>query len=120
MYIYYNMNPEGKTIGDCVIRAISLALGIEYYEVIEMLYRYSDNNECDMLSKDCYGGMLGDNFKIPRFTAKNATVKQVAEDFKDNILIIRVNQHLTTSIKGDIYDIWNPENEKVDCFWIVR
>lgn len=114
------MNPEGKTIGDCVIRSISLALNIPYYEVIELLYRFSDKHNCDMLSKECYGNMLGDDFKLPRFTAIDRTVREVANDFKDDVLIIRVKNHLTTSVYGNIYDIWDTSNEKVDVFWIVR
>lgn len=120
MFIYYNQNPEGNTVGDCVIRAISLALGIEYYEVIELLYRFSDRHRCDMLSKECYGKMLGDDFRLPKFTVKDKTVREVASDFSENILIVRVKNHLTTVIYGDIFDIWDTSDEIVDCFWIVR
>ena len=120
MYIYYNMNPEGKTIGDCVIRAISLGLGIPYYEVVDILYNNSKKYHCNIISRDCYGKTLGDDFKLPKFRVKDKTVKEVSNHFKDDVLIIRIKNHLTCSIRGDIYDIWNPENEKVDCFWIVR
>lgn len=120
MFVYYNMNPKGETIGDCVIRAISLALKIPYYEVIELLYNNSQKYDCEMISRDCYAHLLGDDFKLPRFSVKDKTVKEVAEDFKDNVLIIRIKNHLSCSIYGDIYDIWNPENENVDVFWIVR
>ncbi len=33
MYIYFNPNPDGKAVGDCVIRAIVLATGKSWEDV---------------------------------------------------------------------------------------
>lgn len=32
-YVHYNPNPNGKSVGDCVIRAISRATGKDWGEV---------------------------------------------------------------------------------------
>ena len=34
-YKYFNRNPNGYKIPDCVIRAISTALNINYYDVVK-------------------------------------------------------------------------------------
>ena len=33
-YVYYNMNPDGNKENDCVTRALSLALNVDYTEII--------------------------------------------------------------------------------------
>jgi hypothetical protein len=118
MFKYYNANPNGEEIGDCVIRAISLALDIDYYKVIDLLYKNSNFFNCVMLVRDCYGMFL--NKYYPRIKSNNKTVEEVANDFKNNILIIRIEGHLTCSIYGTIYDIWDTSNEEVDLFWVVE
>ena len=120
MFVYYNRNPNNEIIGDCVIRAISTALGIEYYKVLNMLYKNSNYFNCDMIVKDCYKKIFEDYGLIEYTPKKEKTVKEVAEDFKDDILIIRINQHLTCSIYNCIMDIWDCSNEIVDTFWVVN
>ena len=120
MYIYFNVNPNGEHTGDCVIRAIALALDLDYYEVLYLLDKTSNYFNCDMLVKDCYKKLLTDDFKCPMIKTDNKTVAEVADDFKNNILILRIDGHLTCAKYGNIYDIWDCSNELVDIFWIVE
>lgn len=118
MFIYYNANPDGERVGDCVIRAISLALDIDYYDVIDILYKNSNYFNCDMLVRDCYGTFLDKYF--PRIKTENKTVEEVAKDFKNNILVIRIEGHLTASLYSDVIDTWDTREELVDVFWIIK
>lgn len=120
MFIYYNVNPNGEHKGDCVIRAISLALDIDYYEVIELLDKVSNYFNCDILVKDCYSKLLNEDFKLPKIKSYEKTVQEVAYDFRNNILVLRINEHLTCAMYGDIYDIWDCSDEIVDVFWVVK
>lgn len=117
MFIYYNANPKNEITGDCVVRAISLALHKNYEDVINMLYESSNFFNCDMLVKDCYGKLLTQYDKVKPY---NKTVKEISESYPYNILLIRIEGHLTCSMYGDIYDIWDCSNELVDCFWIIK
>lgn len=119
MFRYLNLNPNGETTGDCVIRAMSLALGNDYYDTIDSLIKTSHYFNCDMLVKDCYGSML-DELGFKKYYGMGRTVKEVAEDFYDKKLLIRIESHLTASLYGDVFDTWNTSNEIVDCFWIVE
>lgn len=119
MFKYYNVNPEGKSTGDCVIRAICLALNEDYFEVLEELVKNSKYFNCDTLVKECYSKML-DNSGFRKYDGGGRTVAEIAESFPEDKLIIRIEGHLTCSLYGDIYDIWNPSDEIVDCFWIIR
>lgn len=119
MFKYLNMNPDGESIGDCVIRAISLALDENYFDVVEDLIRNADYFNCDLLVKECYSNML-DSFDFPRYKGNGRTVEEVAKDFYKDKVLIRIDGHLTCSIFGDIYDTWDCSDEIVDCFWVIR
>lgn len=120
MFVYYNANPNQQQIGDCVIRAISLALNLDYFEVVTLLYNNSNFFNCDMLVRECYEKLLEDDFGLERIKPKTyKTVEEVANEFSDNVLLIRIKGHLTCAMYGRIYDIWDCSDEAVDCFWIV-
>lgn len=118
MFVYYNINPDGESTGDCVIRAISLALGMDYYDAIYNLLKSSNYFNCDMLVKECYSNML-DDLGFAKYYGNGRTVKEVAEDFYHDKLLIRIDGHLTCALYGDIYDTWNPSGEIVDIFWVI-
>lgn len=50
----------------------------------------------------------------------NETVEDIARRYPDDKVIIRIDAHLTSSIKGTIFDIWDCSQKEVDCYWIVK
>ena len=119
MFIYYNANPKDEKVGDCVIRAISLALDIDYDIVVKLLINNSKYFNCDLLVKDCYAKLLEDlGFKC--YDGRGYTVKEIAEDLFDKKLLLRIDGHLTCAMRGDIVDTWNTSYEPVDVFWIIE
>lgn len=119
MYRYYNANPEDEKIGDCVVRAISTALDKDYYEILYQLFNISNYFNCDMIVKDCYDILLTKGYNLLKYGGLSRRVEQVAEDFNDKNVIMRIHGHLTCSKKGIVYDTWNTSNEIVDIFWVV-
>lgn len=120
MFEYYNSNPENLRVPDCVVRAISTALNKPYQEILYHLYTISNYFNCDMLVKDCYNILLNDYYGFKCYRGMGKTVEEVANDFSDRTLIIRIENHLTCSVNSIIKDIWDCSNEIVDCFWIVE
>ena len=120
MFIYYNHNPNGYHIPDCVIRAISTALGITYFEAIKKLKINSDLYNCDELCVCCYEKLLDYDFNLPHYKSNGETAAAIAEDFPDNILLLRMDGHLSCSMFGDIVDIWDCSDEIITDFWIVN
>lgn len=51
MWIKANPNPKGKIGTDCVIRAISICLKIDWYEAFDRLCAVA-REDCDMPSND--------------------------------------------------------------------
>lgn len=119
-YRYYNRNPDNLHLKDCVCRAISTATGLSYDAVDNLLKITASEYECDKLCICCYKNLLTDILCYHCIYCKfSKTVEEVASEYPNNKLIIRVNEHLTSSINGVILDIWDCSQELVDCFWIV-
>ena len=120
MYKYYNENPNGYHIPDCVIRAITTAMpDLSYYDVIVKLKMNGDLFKCDELNVRCYEKLLDIDFDLPHYLGNGKTAEEVAEDFPDDILLLRMNGHLSVSLFGVIHDIWNCSSKEITDFWIV-
>lgn len=119
-YRYYNHNPDGVRIKDCVCRAISTAIGLCYEAVDNLLELTARDYGCDKLCLCCYHKLLEEILCYERVDCDfTKTVEEIAEQFPRNKVIIRVDAHLTTSIYGNILDIWDCSKEFVDCYWVV-
>ena len=120
-YKYYNRNPNRLHLKDCVCRAISTATGLCYEAVHNLLDITATQYNCEKLCVCCYHNLLEDILCYPRFECNfKKTVQEVSFEYPKNKLIIRVKEHLTSSINGTILDIWDCSDELVDCFWIVN
>lgn len=119
MFKYHNENPNGYHIPDCVIRAITTATNLSYYDVISKLKVNADMFQCDELNVRCYEKLLDYDFNLPHYISTNKKAKEVAYDFRNDIVILRMKGHLSVSIYGVIHDIWNCSEELITDFWIV-
>lgn len=118
-YRFYNANPLGNIEQDCVCRAISKATDIPY-EIIEIkLEAIGELFECEKLCVCCYHHLLEKVFGLKQKFANGKTVKEIAKEFDDCKVIIRIEGHLTCSLYGIVYDIWDCTDEIADVFWIV-
>lgn len=119
-YKYYNRNPWQEETEDCVCRAISTATGLNYEAINNLLELTAYNFGCDKLCVCCYNNLLEKVLCYQKISCTNGeTVEDIAREFPQDKMIIRIEGHLTSSIKGTILDIWDCGLKKVDCFWIV-
>ena len=72
-YIYYNRNPDGMEITDCVCRAISLATCLSYRATNRLLTRVSQLHKCEKLCSCCYNYLLKDLLGYKRYVCKKIT-----------------------------------------------
>lgn len=106
-YKYYNRNPEKLTLKDCVCRAISTATNLKYDAVENLLELTAYFNDCETLCLCCYHHLLEDILCYRRTNCDYAyDVKTIAKRYPNHNVIIRINEHLTTAIRGTILDIW--------------
>lgn len=119
-YKYYNHNPEDSRVSDCVTRAIGGATGLSYKTVSRLLARTAQSLECDKLCVCCYKHLLTHTLGFKAYRCGgNITVKDVAKEFDNEILIIRIQGHLTCAKYGVVFDTWDCSDREVDCFWVV-
>ena len=120
-FYYYNINPQKEVEQDCVTRAISMASGIPYKAVSKLLKITAIESDCEELCLYCYRNLLertlGYRIMYPKETKR---VEEIAKEYSNNVLIVRIDGHLTTCMYGVCVDIWDCTQENVDCFWIVQ
>lgn len=120
MFKYHNENPNGYHIPDCVIRAITTAIPeLSYYDVICKLKINANMFNCDELNVRCYEKLLDIDFDLPHYIGNGKTASEVALDFRNDIVILRMEGHLSVSVYGIIHDIWDCSNEVITDFWLV-
>lgn len=118
-YKYFNQNPDGVKIEDCVTRAISLAIDMDYYEVAYKLKLTSLLWGCDKLCLSCYHHLLDDVFRLKRVYVDGMTVEEFAETHPYGTYILRCPSHLLTVIDGIDYDIFNSTRMRITDAWQV-
>lgn len=120
-FSYYNRNPNQTEEEDCVTRAISLALKIPYPATANLLSLVADHHGCPKLCLWCYEKLLTDVFNLPiRYCNQGETVGEISSLYPNNTIIIRIEGHLTCSIDGIIYDLFDCTDRTVDCYWIAN
>lgn len=120
-FIYKNVNPLGKEEEDCVCRALSIALKIDYCVVDRMLDFVSKYYNCDKLCICCYHHLLEDIFGLDTHYCYNyERVNDIMEEHPNDIVIIRMEGHLTASYYGTILDTYDCRDRVVDRYWVVK
>ena len=119
-YIYYNVSPNQQERNDCVVRTISLALNLSYFDVEDLLLDIGDYYECEELCVCCYKYLLENVVGLKAYDGKGKTVDEIVRENSDCVLIIRIEGHLTCAIYGAVYDIWDCTDKICDRYWIVE
>ena len=124
MYIRFNPNPTGRNVGDCAVRAVANALGIDW----ETAYLNIARNGFmmgDMPSSDSvWGAVLRQNGFYRKTVPNSCPDCYTADDFcRDNpegIFVLGFGGHVATVIDGDLYDSWNSSNEIPVYVWYKK
>ena len=117
----YNPNPVGRKVGDCAVRAISKALGIDW-ETAFILITVNAYRMGDMPSSDSvWGSVLRENgfYKqvIPDYCPDCYTVEDFCYDHPKGIFVLGFGGHVATVIDSILYDSWDSSNEIPTYYW---
>lgn len=137
---FHNANPKGKMTTDCVVRAISTALGQPYgqtlMEMAEMTiktgYMYNENKGIDkyMQSKGwikCKQPRKSDGTKYTgREFCRTLTHPIYSEElnltnksFEMNRVLANIGgHHIVAIMSGQIYDTWNSADGSIGIVWV--
>jgi hypothetical protein len=121
MWIKYNPNPTGRSVGDCAIRAVAKALGIDWEEAYLLIV--SNGYEMgDMPSSDAvWGSVLRQHgfYKkaIPNTCPNCYTVADFCRDNPYGTFVLGFGNHAATVVDGDLFDNWNSSDEIPIYVW---
>lgn len=120
-WIYFNNNPTGRTVGDCAVRAVSVALGTDW-ETAYTLISKNGFQMGDMPSSDSvWGAVLRQNGfyrkSIPNTCPYCYTVNDFCCDNPFGVFVLGFGGHVATVIDGDVYDSWDSTQEIPVYVW---
>lgn len=121
-YVYLNANPDKNKTTDCVIRAVSFALGQSWdttfiHIAIECLI-YHDMPEANYIWAS-YLKSKGYKRKLIPDTCPNCyTVRDFCMDHPHGTYILGTGSHAVAVRDGDYYDIWDSGDEIPIYYWM--
>ena len=121
MWIEYLNNPTGRRVGDCAVRAVSVALGLDWETAYALIaangYRMGDMPSSDSV----WGAVLRQNgfYKktIPDECPNCYTAEDFCRDHPQGTFVLGFGGHVATVKDGDLYDSWDSSNEIPIYVW---
>lgn len=124
MWKYYNNNPNLRKVGDCSIRAISVALNIPWKKAYELTvtkgYEMGDMPSSNAVIWAVLRQNGFKNIPTPDYCPECYTVRDFCEDNPYGTFVIFTSGHVVTAINGTYYDSWDSGNEIVLYVWYKR
>lgn len=121
MYVYYNPNPTGRSVGDCAVRAVAKALDIGWEEAYAKITT-NGFNMGDMPSSDSvWGSVLRMNgfyrHILPNTCPECYSARDFCRDHPKGVYVLGFGGHVATIVDGDLYDSWDSSNEIPHYYW---
>lgn len=121
MWIKYNPNPTGRFVGDCAVRAVSVALDIDWEEAYNLI---SDAGYAmgDMPSSDSVWGAVLRQHGFYRAAIPNScpdcyTAEDFAADHPRGVFVLGFGGHVAAIRDGVIMDSWDSSQEVPVYYW---
>lgn len=124
MWVEYNGNPAGRKVGDCAVRAVSVALGVDW-ETAYALIASAGFAMGDMPSSNSvWGAVLRQHgfyrFNLPDTCPDCYTFSDFAHDNPHGVFVLGTGSHVATVIDGNLYDAWESSNEIPAFVWFRK
>lgn len=124
MWKKFQNNPTGRNVGDCAIRAVSVALGIDWEEAY-VLMADAGLQMGDLPNADAtWGAVLRQHGfyrkSIPNSCPDCYTAEDFAMDNPRGVFVLGFGNHVATIIDGDLYDAWDSSKEIPQFVWYKR
>lgn len=121
MYKFYNPNPSGKFVGDCVIRAICKIEEKDWEIIYVLICAYGFLNHDMPSANNIWGSFLLNNgYKrhvIPDTCPDCYTVQDFCKEHPNGKYILATGNHVVAVDSGDYYDAWNSGQETPIYYW---
>jgi len=124
MWVKYNPNPTGRSVGDCAVRAIAKALAVDWETAYKMIVK-NGYAMGDMPSSDSVWGAVLRQHGFYKMAIPNTCPDcYTAEDFcRDNPIgtfVLGFGGHTATVVDGNLFDSWNSSSEIPIYVWFRK
>lgn len=123
-YKYYQPNKKDikDQYGDCVMRALTKAVGKDWLEVFDEITPISRQMQCPFNCKACYEAYLKQNGFVyhgisNKKGSKRPTVDSFTRSHRKGIYYINVANHCVTAADGHYYDTWDSGDCCMYGYW---
>lgn len=120
-YVYYNPNPDNKSVGDCTVRALTILFNDTWDNVYADLTMQGSFLH-DMPSANA---VWGEYLKLNGFTKHTIpdtcpscyTIRQFAYEHPYGTYLLETGQHVVAVIDGNYFDTSDTGNEVPIYYW---
>lgn len=119
-----NINPKGKKTGDCVVRALALALGRDYVDVYKELFDISlatgyiiNDKRVEEKFLASHGFVKHKQPKKP--SGKKYLIGEIDKLCRDKVIVISCAHHLTVVIGGTLMDSWDCRGKCISNYFTL-
>lgn len=114
-WIYYNPNPSGRRIEDCVVRAVAAVTNQDWDSAYTGLVFQGFVLKDMPSSNHVWGEYLRSRGfirrSIPNTCPACYTVSQFAEEHREGSFVLGTGTHAVAVIDGCVYDSWDSRDE---------
>lgn len=120
----WNPNPAGRRVGDCAVRAVAAALGVDWETAYDLIAD-AGYNMGDMPSSDSvWGAVLRQHgfyrASIPNTCPDCYTAGDFARDNPKGTFILGFGGHVATVKDGRVWDSWDSTQEIPQYYWFRK
>lgn len=121
MWLQFNPNPAGRNVGDCAVRAISAALGVDWERAFALIAKAA-YQMADMPSSNAVWGAVLRGHGFYRHTIPNTcpdcyTAEDFCRDHPHGVYVLGFGNHVATVRDGIVLDSWDSSREIPQYYW---
>lgn len=121
MYVFYNPNPNGIKVGDCVIRGLTKLLSISwddaYIKVMLKGFELKDMPSGNHVWGSYLKSIGYERIAVPNTCPECYTVEAFCNDHPDGKFLLCTGEHVVAVENGNYYDAWDSGNEMIIYYW---
>lgn len=121
MWKMYNPNPAGRNVGDCAVRAVSAALGVDWETAFAMIARNAYMMGDMPSSNSVWGSVLREHgfyrYAVPNTCPDCYTAFEFANEHPRGVFVLGFGNHVATIRDGVLYDSWDSSREIPQYYW---
>ena len=118
---FFNNNPTNRNVGDCSVRAVSVALGVDWETAFALITQNAFLMGDMPSSNSVWGSVLRQHgFRreiIPNTCPDCYTIGHFADDHPDGVYVVGTGNHVVTVRSGLIMDSWDSSSEVPIFYW---